>query len=101
MLTQTQYSSSDAKSNKLNIFISKEKLFQLNLLKHFSFGFLYSYKDLPGNAIKSAYEGPLKDFLIYSKPKSVKKLFYQILPMNINELENKKQFKCFWVSHLL
>lgn len=60
--------------------------------------FCYSYKDLPGNPIKSAYEGCLKDFLIYSKPKSAKKLFYQILPMNINELENKKQFKCFWVS---
>lgn len=58
----------------------------------------YSYKDLPGNPIKSAYEGPLKDLFIYSKPKSLKKLFYQILPMNINELENKKQFKCLWVS---
>lgn len=57
-----------------------------------------SYKELPGNSIKSGYEGPLKDLLIYSKPKSVKKLFYQILPMNINELENKKQFKCYWVS---
>lgn len=25
-------------------------------------------------------------------------MYYQLLPMNINELENKKQFKCLWVS---
>lgn len=59
--------------------------------------FRCSYKDIPGNAVRSSFEGPLKDLLVYSKPKSVKKIFYQLLPMNISELENKKQFKCLWV----
>ncbi|XP_055691767.1 ubiquitin carboxyl-terminal hydrolase 7 [Lutzomyia longipalpis] len=60
-----------------------------------------TYKDVPGNALRSSYDGTLKDILIYNKPKSTKKIFYQILSMNINELETKKQFKCLWVSQNL
>lgn len=63
--------------------------------------YIHSYKDIPGNAVRSSFEGPLKDLLVYSKPKSVKKIFYQLLPMNISELENKKQFKCLWVSQII
>lgn len=64
--------------------------------------YYYSYKDIPGTAVRSSYEGLLKDLLVYSKAKAAKKIFYQQLPMNINELENKKQFKCLWVhTHII
>jgi ubiquitin carboxyl-terminal hydrolase 7 len=29
----------------------------------------------------------------------VKRVYYQRLQIPINELENKKQFKCLWISH--
>ena len=32
------------------------------------------------------------------KPRQPKKLFYQLLTIRINELENKKQFKCLWIN---
>lgn len=53
-----------------------------------------SYKDLPGNPLSCSYDGNLKDLLAYNKPKSSKKLFYQKIQMNINDLESKRQFKC-------
>lgn len=40
----------------------------------------------------------MKDLLVFSKPKVPKKIFYQQLSIRVNELENKKQFKCFWVG---
>lgn len=58
----------------------------------------HSYKDTPGNALRCSYDGSLKDLLVYNKPKSAKKIFYQRLSMNITELESKKQFKCLWVK---
>lgn len=60
-----------------------------------------SYKDLPGIPLGCRYDGNLKDILAYGKPKGMKKLFYQTLTMNINELESKKQFKCVWVNTIL
>ncbi|KAK3090560.1 hypothetical protein FSP39_012693 [Pinctada imbricata] len=57
-----------------------------------------SYRDGPGNAIRCTFEGNLKDLLLYSKPKQPRKLYYQQLNIRINELENKRQFKCTWVN---
>lgn len=57
-----------------------------------------NYKDIPGHPLRCSYEGSLKDLLVYNKPKGAKKIFYQQLSMNINELESKKQFKCLWLS---
>lgn len=58
---------------------------------------LSSYKDSPGHPLKCTFEGTLKELVSYCKSK-VKKLFYQQLSIRVNELENKKQFKCIWVG---
>ena len=48
---------------------------------------------------RCGYEGTLKDLLVYQqRPKQVKRIFYQKLTIPINELENKRQFKCFWCA---
>ncbi|XP_050394501.1 ubiquitin carboxyl-terminal hydrolase 7 isoform X1 [Patella vulgata] len=60
-----------------------------------------SYRDIPGNAVRCTYEGSLKDLLLYTKPRQPKKIFYQQLSIKINELENKRQFKCTWVNSKL
>lgn len=60
--------------------------------------FFCSYKDSPGHPLRCTFEGTLKDLLVYCKPKMAKKIFYQQLSIRINELENKKQFKCVWVG---
>ena len=44
------------------------------------------------------YEGTLKDLLVYFRPKQVKRIYYQRLAIPINELENKRQFKCSWMA---
>lgn len=62
------------------------------------FSVVFSYKDIPGIPLRCSFDGNLKDLLVYNKPKGVKKIFYQTLSMNINELENKKQFKCIYIS---
>ena len=54
---------------------------------------LNSYKDSPGHPLRCTFEGTLKELLVYCKPKTPKKIFYQQLSIRINELENKKQFK--------
>ncbi|XP_014235523.1 ubiquitin carboxyl-terminal hydrolase 7 [Trichogramma pretiosum] len=56
-----------------------------------------NYKDSPGIPLKCTFDGTLKELVANCKPK-VKKLFYQQLSIHVNELENKKQFKCIWVS---
>ncbi|XP_023245457.1 ubiquitin carboxyl-terminal hydrolase 7 [Copidosoma floridanum] len=56
-----------------------------------------NYKDLPGNPLKCTFDGTLKELVASCKPKT-KKIFYQQLSIHVNELENKKQFKCIWVS---
>jgi len=56
------------------------------------------YREGPGNAIRCTYEGTLKDMVLI-KPRGAKpRLYYQPLNIRINELENKKQFKCLWVN---
>ncbi|XP_055857807.1 ubiquitin carboxyl-terminal hydrolase 7-like [Episyrphus balteatus] len=57
-----------------------------------------NYKDTPGNALRCLYDCTIKDLLCFTKPRTPKKLFYQRLSMNIHELENKRQFKCQWLS---
>lgn len=57
-----------------------------------------NYKEIPGIPLRCSYDGNVKDLLAYHKPKSAKKIFYQTLTMNINELETKKQFKCLYVG---
>ncbi|XP_071652128.1 ubiquitin carboxyl-terminal hydrolase 7-like isoform X1 [Temnothorax longispinosus] len=56
-----------------------------------------NYKDSPGHPLKCTFDGTLKELVAYCKTK-VKKLFYQQLSIRVNELENKKQFKCIWVG---
>lgn len=58
----------------------------------------FSYKDSPGHPLRCTFEGTLKDLLVFSKPKVPKKIFYQQLSIRVNELENKKQFKCIYVG---
>jgi len=57
-----------------------------------------TYKDGPGNALRCNFEGTLKDLLVYSKPKGIKKIYYQTLSIPVFEFENKRTFKCFWVG---
>lgn len=57
-----------------------------------------NYKDTPGSALRCLYDCTIKDLLCFNKPRTPKKLFYQRLSMNIHELENKRQFKCQWLS---
>ena len=37
--------------------------------------------------------------MIYYKPRGPKKLYYQTLTIPIDQLENKRQFKCIWVAN--
>lgn len=60
-----------------------------------------SYREGPGNALKCNFDGTLKDVLISIKQRTPKKMYYQHLTIRINELENKKQFTCTWVSSKL
>lgn len=52
----------------------------------------FSYKDIPGPALKCTHDGTLKELLVTVKNKYPKKIFYQRLSMPITELENKKPF---------
>jgi len=56
---------------------------------------------MPGHPIRCTYEGTLRDMLVFLKPRQIKKLYYQQLSIRINELENKRQFKCSWVGSRL
>ncbi|XP_040571278.1 ubiquitin carboxyl-terminal hydrolase 7 [Lepeophtheirus salmonis] len=56
-----------------------------------------SYRDVPNIALRCSFEGTLKDLLTFSKPKQPKKIFYQRLSIPVHELENKRQFKCYWL----
>src|SRR5438105_4093832 len=61
--------------------------------------FSFRYRDTPQTMppIKYNYDGTLKEMLASCKSRP-KKLFYQVLSISINELENKKQFKCIFVN---
>lgn len=43
-------------------------------------------------------QGTVKELIVQGKQTAPKKLFYQRLSLSIHELDNKKQFKCIWVS---
>lgn len=57
-----------------------------------------SYREGPGHPLRCNFEGNLKDIIQYFRPKQVKRVYYQRLQIPINELENKKQFKCLWIA---
>jgi len=57
-----------------------------------------SYRDGPGQPLRCNFEGTLKDILQFFRPKQVKRVYYQRLQISISELENKRQFKCFWMN---
>ncbi|XP_065066038.1 ubiquitin carboxyl-terminal hydrolase 7-like [Rhopilema esculentum] len=56
------------------------------------------YRDAAGSAVKCSYEGTLRDMLAIFRSRSPKKLYYQILTIPINILENKFQFKVTWLN---
>lgn len=56
-----------------------------------------NYKDTPGPAIPGSFDGQLKDLLQGKSKNSKRFLFYQRLSMNINDLEDKKPFKCMFL----
>lgn len=56
-----------------------------------------NFSDIPGQPLPYNFDGTLKDILCYTKAKAVRKLFYQKLSISINELENKKQFRCLYL----
>jgi len=56
------------------------------------------YRDGPGHPLRCNFEGSLRDLLVYFRPKQVKRIYYQRLVIPINELENKRQFKCSWMA---
>ncbi|KAK2160538.1 hypothetical protein LSH36_131g04007 [Paralvinella palmiformis] len=60
-----------------------------------------NYRDSPGTAIKCAYDGLLRDLFPCFKPREPRKIFYQHLTIRINELEDKRQFRCIWVNSKL
>ena len=60
-----------------------------------------SYRDIPGTALRCNFEGQLKDALSFFRGKGPRKIFYQKLAIPIQELENKKQIKCFWLSKVM
>ncbi|XP_072029469.1 ubiquitin carboxyl-terminal hydrolase 7-like isoform X3 [Amphiura filiformis] len=60
--------------------------------------FFKSQGDGPGHPLRCTYEGTLRELLATLKPRQPKKLYYQRLSIKINELENKRPFKCVWVN---
>lgn len=60
---------------------------------------MQAVRDAPGTVIRSHFEGQLKDLLqVYGTRKFAKKLYYQELSMKVGEFENKRQFRCIYVS---
>ncbi|XP_037723388.1 ubiquitin carboxyl-terminal hydrolase 7 isoform X1 [Drosophila subpulchrella] len=62
-----------------------------------------NYKETAGNAVPYTFKvgaknGTIKDLVSYTKQSTPKRIFYQRLSLSIHELDNKKQFKCVWVS---
>ncbi|XP_071796700.1 ubiquitin carboxyl-terminal hydrolase 7-like [Asterias amurensis] len=87
-------------SQKMNYFqIAKAVANQLDtdpmLLQFFK---SQGHRDGPGHPLRCTYDGTLRDLLSTLKPRQPKKLYYQKLSIKINELENKRQFKCIWVN---
>ena len=59
---------------------------------------MQGYREGPGHPLRCNFEGSLRDLLVYFRPKQVKRIYYQRLVIPINELENKRQFKCSWMA---
>jgi len=57
-----------------------------------------NYRDGPGQPLRYNFEGTLKDIIQFVRPKQVRRVYYQQLQISISELENKKQFRCNWIS---
>lgn len=55
------------------------------------------YRDHPGNPIKCTFDGQLKEIITGGR-RGPRKLYYQILTMPVNILENKIQFKCSYIN---
>ncbi|MCL4123129.1 UNVERIFIED_CONTAM: hypothetical protein GTU68_036606 [Idotea baltica] len=62
---------------------------------------VHPHRDGPGNPIKCTYEGTLENMFSNPKPRNPKKIYYQQLSIRINELENKRLFKCSWIADKL
>lgn len=60
-------------------------------------------RDGVGNPIKCTYEGNLRDIMSLTtmRARGPKKLYYQLLTIPINIMENKFQFKVTWVNSAL
>jgi len=56
------------------------------------------YREAAGTAVKCSYEGSLRDMLSHTRNRSQKKMYYQLLSIPINVLENKFQFKVTWMN---
>ena len=53
------------------------------------------YRDGPGPALQCTFDGTLKDFLVFCRPKVPKRMYYQQLPFTTYELETiRRQVKC-------
>ncbi|UYV65714.1 USP7 [Cordylochernes scorpioides] len=57
-----------------------------------------NYREGPGIALRCTYEGTLKDMLGLFKMRQHRKIYYNLLSIRVDELENKRQFKCLWVT---
>lgn len=60
-----------------------------------------NFREGTSTPIKCDFKGRLEEILPPTRHKSPRKLYYQPLTIHINELENKKAFKCIWVNSKL
>ncbi|XP_074593603.1 ubiquitin-specific protease 7 isoform X2 [Brevipalpus obovatus] len=60
-----------------------------------------NYREGVSGPLKCNYEGNLQEILASYKQRQPKKLYYQLLTIRVNELENKKPFKCVWINSKL
>ncbi|XP_030854698.1 ubiquitin carboxyl-terminal hydrolase 7 isoform X4 [Strongylocentrotus purpuratus] len=90
-------------SNKMNYFQFAKAVAQhldtdMMLLQFFK---SQGHRDGPGHPLRCTFEGTLRDLLPPTKSRQPRKLYYQMLNIRIDELENKRQFKCIWVTDKL
>ncbi|KAK2714285.1 hypothetical protein QYM36_008742 [Artemia franciscana] len=57
-----------------------------------------NHRDVSSSALRCTFEGTLKDIFSGCKSRQPKRLYYQLLSIPINELENKRQIKCLVVG---
>ncbi|KAK2192630.1 hypothetical protein NP493_27g01010 [Ridgeia piscesae] len=56
------------------------------------------YREGPALPIRCTFQGTLRDLVTSLKPRQPRKIYYQQVNMRINELENKRQFRCVWLD---